>query len=143
MPLVKVSFCAWGSRVDVSPCDAQRRFLAARSQGRARQRARARGKRGVRMRQMLLRGNIGWLWNVYPCGISQPAPRRIAMKRLAIAAAALAATSVFAADPPGFAFHAYLSGFQEVPLFSTGARPPFDAKVSGDPQSINSTRTSS
>src|SRR5258708_7893083 len=129
MPLVKVSFCAWGSRVDVSPCEAQRRFLAARSQGRARQRATAAGNRGFRMRQMLLRGNRGRGGGVSPCGISPP--RRIAMKRLAIAAAALAATSVFAADPPGFAFHPALIGFQEWPSVSTSAPAPSDARLPG------------
>ncbi len=63
------------------------------------------------------------------------------MKRLAIAAAALAATSVFAADPPGFAFHADLIGFQEVPSVSTSARATFDAELAGDLQSIDYTLT--
>ncbi len=63
------------------------------------------------------------------------------MKRLAIAAAALAATSVVASDPPGFDFHADLVGFQEVPSVSTSARGTFDARLAGDLQSIEYTLT--
>src|SRR5258708_270225 len=92
MPLVKVSFCAWGSRVDVSPCEAQRRFLAARA------------------------------------GLAMPG-------------GALPATRVFAAAGPGFASHADLIGFQEVPSVSTSARATFDAELAGDLQSIDYTPT--
>jgi hypothetical protein len=62
------------------------------------------------------------------------------MKRLAVAAA-LAATSVFAGNPPGFNFHADLVGFQEVPSVSTSARATFDAELAGDGQSISYTLT--
>jgi hypothetical protein len=63
------------------------------------------------------------------------------MKKLAILAALAAALPAFASDPPGFRFHADLTGFEEVPPVATSARGSFDARLAGDYSSIDYTLT--
>jgi hypothetical protein len=61
------------------------------------------------------------------------------MKKIALAAALIAALPVLAADPPGFRFRAVLSGNEEVPAVASSASGELNMVLWGDAQGINYT----
>jgi hypothetical protein len=61
------------------------------------------------------------------------------MKKLALAAALVAALPVLASDPPGFRFRAVLTGFEEVPAVSTTGSGELNLVLGDDGQTINYT----
>jgi len=61
------------------------------------------------------------------------------IKKIAIIAAAAAASTAFASDPPGFRFRAVLTGNEEVPSVSTSASGELNMILWGDGQGINYT----